>query len=152
MSWIPHITVAAVAERGGKFLLVEELVAGEAVYNQPAGHLEENESLIEAVVRETLEEAALRFVPEHVSGVYHWRQPNSRETYIRIAFAGRVEDGVRPGPLSKGILGAAWLSREELLALPAARLRSPMVLRCIEDYSGGARYPLSLLTHLDGRA
>ncbi len=151
MAWIPHITVAAVVERDGRFLLVEELVSGEAVYNQPAGHLEENESLIEAAVRETLEETALRFIPEHVSGVYHWRRPNSRETYIRVAFAGRVEDGVRPGPLSKGILGASWLSREEVSALPAERLRSPMVSRCIEDHASGVRYPLSLLSYLDGR-
>ncbi len=146
MTWTPSITVAAVTERGGKFLLIEELVAGRRVYNQPAGHLEENESLTEAVVRETLEEAALRFVPEHLLGVYHWQQPNGGDAYIRIAFAGRIEGGVQPVPRDEGILGTAWLSPEEVLALPAERLRGPLVLRCIEDHLAGVRHPLSALS------
>ncbi len=152
MAWLPHITVAAVVARGGKFLLVEELVAGAPVYNQPAGHLEENESLTDAAVRETIEEAALQFVPEHLLGLYHWQQAGSRETYLRVAFAGRIEDGAQPRALSKGILGTAWLSREELAALPANRLRGPMVLRCIEDHLAGVRHPLSALSYINDRA
>ena len=151
MAWIPHITVAAVAERDGRFLLVEELVEDQPVYNQPAGHLEENESLLEAVIRETLEETLLEFTPEHLLGVYHWQQANSRETYIRVAFTGRVENEPRAGKLSKGILAAAWLSRDEIAALPAEKLRSPMVLHCIEDHLAGVRHPLSALRYLNQR-
>lgn len=143
--------MATVAECNGRFLLVEELVEGRPVYNQPAGHLEENESLIEAVIRETLEETALRFVPEHLIGVYHWQQADSRETYIRVAFTGRIEDGTQPTPLSEGILGTVWLDREELTALPEKKLRSSMVLRCVEDHLTGVRYPLSALSYINER-
>ena len=153
MAWIPHITAASVVERDGAFLLVRELVAGRAVYNQPAGHLEENESLADAAVRETLEETALQFVPEHLLGVYHWQQARCRETYIRVAFTGRVEGEPRPEvSREKGILGTRWLSREKLLALPPSSLRSPMVLKCIEDYLAGVRYPLSALPYINDRA
>ena len=149
MSWIPHITVAAVVERDGKFLLVEESVENNAVYNQPAGHLEENESLLEAVVRETLEETAMEFTPEHLLGVYQWKQAHSRETYIRVAFAGSVNETRRKQPLRKGILGTAWLSYRQVLSLPENRLRSSMVRCCMESYLSGVRYPLSAVFYLN---
>ena len=151
MSWIPHITVAAISEREGRFLLVEELVEDTPVYNQPAGHLEENESLLDAVVREAFEETGLQFTPEYLIGVYHWQQANSRETYIRFAFAGLSQEGMQPIKLSKGILGTTWLSREKITALPQNKLRSSMVLHCINDYCEGKRYPLSVLSYINER-
>ena len=110
MPWTPHTTVAAIAEYSGRFLLAEEMVAGKPVYNQPAGHLEPNESLIEAVIRETLEETLFRFVPPHWFGVYQFQQAESRETYIRIAFAGHFEGEQQGGNLSDGIFRAQWLN------------------------------------------
>ena len=151
MAWIPHITVAAIAERDGKFLLVEELVEDKPVYNQPAGHLEENENLHSAVIRETLEETLMQFIPEHLLGVYHWQQANSRETYIRVAFTGRIEGEARSGKLSKGILNTHWFSCDEVRALPSDKLRNAMVLRCIEDHLAGVRLPLSALPYLNER-
>ncbi len=149
MSWIPHITVAAVIERDGKFLLVEECVEQKAVYNQPAGHLEENESLLEAAVRETLEETAMEFTPEYLLGVYQWKHAHSRETYIRVAFTGSANEALRRRPLSKGILGTAWLTYQQVLSLPENRLRSSMVRCCIESYVAAVRYPLSAVSYLN---
>ena len=151
MSWTPHITVAAIVEQQQKFLLVEEKVLGIPVYNQPAGHLEENESLIEAVVRETQEETGLIFQPEFITGLYHWQQADSRTTYIRLAFTGTTRnDGASP-ILDKQIIRKLWLGIDELNALPADKLRSSMVLHCIEDYLAGKRYPISLFTYLNER-
>ena len=147
MIWKPDVTVAAVIEREGRFLMVEERVGRSLVINQPAGHLEPNESLIEATVRETLEETAWRFEPETVCGVYLWRHPERDVTYLRVAFAGRVTEQLQERSLDQGIQQALWLSRDELLQR-ATELRSPLVLRCIDDYLSGNRYPLELLTHL----
>ena len=147
MIWKPDVTVAAVIEREGRFLMVEERVGQSLVINQPAGHLEPNESLIEATIRETLEETAWRFEPEAVCGVYLWRHPERDVTYLRVAFAGRVTEQLQERSLDQGIQQALWLSRDEL-AQRATELRSPLVLRCIDDYLSGNRYPLELLTHL----
>ena len=147
MIWKPDVTVAAVIEREGRFLMVEERVGQSLVINQPAGHLEPNESLIEATVRETLEETAWRFEPEAVCGVYLWRHPERDVTYLRVAFAGRVTEQLQERSLDQGIQQALWLSRDEL-AQRATELRSSLVLRCIDDYLSGNRYPLELLTHL----
>ena len=147
MIWKPDVTVAAVIEREGRFLMVEERVGRSLVINQPAGHLEPNESLIEATVRETLEETAWRFEPEAVCGVYLWRHPERDVTYLRVAFAGRVTEQLQERSLDQGIQQALWLSRDELIQR-ATELRSPLVLRCIDDYLSGNRYPLELLTHL----
>lgn len=148
MSFRPHVTVAAVVERDGRFLVVEERVARRIVLNQPAGHLEEGESLEAAVVREVLEETAYSLVPEAVTGVYLWRHPTLHSTFLRVAFTGSVEGPEAGRRLDRGIVRAAWLSREQLAARPNA-LRSPLVLRCIDDYLAGARHPLSLLATLD---
>ena len=147
MIWKPDVTVAAVIEREGRFLMVEERVGQSLVINQPAGHLEPNESLIEATIRETLEETAWRFEPEAVCGVYLWRHPERDVTYLRVAFAGRVTEQLQERSLDQGIQQALWLSRDELRQR-ATELRSPLVLRCIDDYLSGNRYPLELLTHL----
>ncbi|MDD2815028.1 MAG: NUDIX hydrolase [Thiotrichaceae bacterium] len=148
MLWTPHVTVAAIAEQDGRFLLIEEV--GESaglVFNQPAGHWDEGESLLHAVARETLEETGWQFTPEFIVGIYHYRNPYSNGTYLRICFAGKAHDHDPNRQLDTGILRALWLSREELSEKD--NLRSPMVLRCVDDYLAGIRYPLTLLTDMD---
>jgi 8-oxo-dGTP pyrophosphatase MutT (NUDIX family) len=142
------VTVAAIIERDGKFLMVEERSGGTLVLNQPAGHLEQGESLVAAVVREALEETGHRFEPEHVVGFYLWRSPDANTTYLRVAFCGQAEPSADVAALDEGIVAVHWLTRAQL-ERRAAQLRSPMVLRCIEDYLFGRRYPLDCLTYLD---
>ena len=145
--WKPHVTVASVLEQDGRFLLVEEEADGRVVYNQPAGHLEEDESPLAGAVRETREETRYDFMPEAVLGVYRWRKPASDITYLRFAFTGRITGHDPARSLDAGILRAVWFTREEVAALGSA-LRSPLVLRCIDDYIAGKRYPLELLTEM----
>jgi 8-oxo-dGTP pyrophosphatase MutT (NUDIX family) len=147
MVWKPHVTVAAVVERDGQFLLIEERASGRIVVNQPAGHLENGETLLEAVVRETLEETGWTFEPEAVVGIYLWRPPRAQRTFLRVAFCGPAIAHDATRALDHGIVGVRWLSREQLATL-GPRLRSPLVLRCVEDYLANVRYPLGLLTHL----
>ena len=148
MVWKPHVTVAAVAQRHGQFLFVEERVGGELVINQPAGHLEPGENLIEAVVRETLEETAWRFEPEALVGIYLWRQPQNGSTFLRFSFAGRVSGHDTSLDLDDGIERALWLTRDQLIS-QQPRLRSPMVLRGVDDFLAGQRIPLAVLESLD---
>ena len=144
MVWKPNVTVAAVIEDKGRFLLVEEETSQGLRYNQPAGHLEAGESLVAAVVRETLEESAYHFLPQHLLGVYRWHSGESDTTYLRFAFTGKIT-GHEPGrKLDSGILQALWLSPEQILAT-RSRHRSPLILRCVEDHIAGKRYPLELL-------
>ncbi len=143
--WRPHVTVAAIVEQEDRFLMVEELIDGRTVYNQPAGHLEDGESLRDAVIRETLEETAGRFVPESVVGVYRWIEPSRRRTYLRTCFAGRCPDFDPHRVLDSAIQRTVWMDLEELKAARAS-LRSPLVLRCIEDYRRGRRYPMDVFT------
>jgi ADP-ribose pyrophosphatase YjhB (NUDIX family) len=146
MIWKPHVTVAAVLERDGKFLLVEEKVNEQICYNQPAGHLECRESLIDAVKRETLEETAHHFVPKYLVGIYNWRNEAKDITYLRFAFGGEIVGHDATRPLDDGIIAARWLSLDEIRALEAQH-RSPLILRCIEDWRAGKRFPLELMTH-----
>ena len=148
MIWKPHVTVAAVAQRHGQFLLVQERVNGESVLNQPAGHLEDNESLLDAVVRETLEETGWHFSPEAITGIYRWREPDALRTYLRVCFAGTLVGQVPDAVLDDGIEQAVWLSREQVLQ-QTGQLRSPLVLRCIDDYLAGANYPIGLLRDIE---
>ena len=146
MIWKPHVTVAAVIESDGKFLLVEEQTDDGIRFNQPAGHLECSESLTEAVIREALEETAYHFVPTSLVGIYNWRNTDRDLTYLRFAFTGEVA-GHEPGrALDDGIIAARWLAIDEIRALEA-RHRSPMIMRCIDDWLAGKRYPLDLVTH-----
>jgi 8-oxo-dGTP pyrophosphatase MutT (NUDIX family) len=147
MVWKPDVTVAAVAERDEQFLLVEERASGRIVLNQPAGHLESGETFIDAVVRETLEETGWAFRPQSVVGVYVWQPEHLSRTFLRVAFSGVLESHDPERPLDKGILRTQWCRRDQLLA-QQAKLRSPLVLSCIDDYLGGARYPLELISHL----
>ena len=146
MVWKPHVTVAAVIERDGKFLLVEELIDGKTCYNQPAGHLECRESLTDAAVRETLEETGYSFVPKYLVGIYNWRNEAKDVTYLRFAFGGEIVGHDAQRPLDDGIIAARWLALDEIRALSAGH-RSPMIMRCIEDWAAGKRYPLELVTH-----
>jgi len=146
MLWKPNVTVAAIVERGGRFLLVEEDTDRGRLFNQPAGHLDPDETLLQAVVRETLEETACVFEPAALLGVYQYRQRDSDVTYLRFAFTGEVTAQQEGRALDHGIVRAVWLTPDEIRAL-AGRHRSPLVVRCIEDYLAGQRYPLKMLHH-----
>ena len=145
--WMPHATVAAIVEVAGKFLLVEEVTERGNRYNQPAGHLEDNETLIAAVIRETLEETAYTFQPEFLLGVYHWKHEHNDSTYLRFAYIGTVSHHQPDLALDEGIIRAVWMSVDEIRSM-ANLMRSPQVLTCIEDYISGKRFPLSVITHL----
>jgi 8-oxo-dGTP pyrophosphatase MutT (NUDIX family) len=142
--WKPNVTVAAVVERDGCFLLVEEETTDGVRFNQPAGHLDEGESLIAACVRETLEETAYAFEPTTLVGIYQWPRPQGDLTYLRFAFAGKVGAHDPARRLDDGILRAVWLSLAEIEAC-VERHRSPLVLQCIRDYLAGRRFPLDLI-------
>lgn len=142
-----HITVAAIAEHNGAFLCVEEHIGGELRINQPAGHLEIGENLLQAVAREALEETGRSFVPQALVGLYLWRVPGSQLTYLRAAFCGDIGAHDPARPLDSGIERTLWLRREEILARKH-QWRSPLVLRCVDDYLAGHRYPLDVLVDL----
>lgn len=156
--WRPSVTVAAVIEHEGRYLLVEEHTPEGLRLNNPAGHLEPGETPLQAVVREALEETARAFEPEALLGVYLARfvRPASAAsqagpaseaediTYLRFAYAGRVGEPLPGRALDSGIVRTLWLTREEI-ALEAARHRSPLVLRCIDDHRAGRRHPLGLV-------
>lgn len=146
MTWKPHATVAAVVRREDRFLLVEERVRGELVINQPAGHLEPNESLIDAVIRETLEETAWHFQPRYLVGVYRWTQPENARCFLRFCFAGQCTEHEPGRELDADIQQVLWLTRAQL---DTRRVRSPMVARCLDDFLAGRRYPLETLVDLD---
>jgi ADP-ribose pyrophosphatase YjhB (NUDIX family) len=141
---IISVTVAAVLERDGRFLVVEEQTDEGVRINQPAGHLEAGESIIQGTRRETLEESAYRFEPRALVGIYRWRHPEKDVTYVRFALCGEV--GARRTDLSldHGILRALWLTPDQLRECAPAH-RSPLVMRCVDDYLAGRRYPLELL-------
>lgn len=147
MRWKPHVTVAAIAERDGHFLVVEEEVHGRRVINNPAGHLEEAESFLNAVKRETLEESGWEFEPEAITGIYLWTNLVLQIPYLRITFCGHAIRQHPEQPLDHGILGPQWLTRAELDS-GVCKLRTPLVTRCIDDYLAGRRFPLDLLTQI----
>jgi 8-oxo-dGTP pyrophosphatase MutT (NUDIX family) len=140
------VTVAAIIEREGRFLLVEELVGGRRVLNQPAGHLEPGETLVEAVVRETREETGHGFEPTQLVGIYLWRA-DADTTFLRVTFCGMHAAPKGPTRLDVGIVATHWLTRAEMAARDGD-LRSPMVLRCLDDYLAGSRHSLDTVTHL----
>jgi 8-oxo-dGTP pyrophosphatase MutT (NUDIX family) len=147
MSLRPDLTVAAIVEREGEFLLVEERAGNAMVFNQPAGHVERGEDLIQAVIRETLEETAWTFRPVALTGVYLWDQPEKQRSFLRFTFCGHVTQHDPTRRLDRGIDRALWMNRAQLVTR-SARLRSPMVLRCIDDYIEGRRYPLDIVQHM----
>ena len=144
----PEITVAAVVEADGRFLVVEELIDRRLVINQPAGHVEPGETLLEAAVREVREETAWLFTAKELVGVYLWRHPGTGRTTKRFTFSGVVTDHRDGQPLDDGIVGTHWLTRAELEGREQ-QLRSPLVLRCLGDYLAGQRQPLAAAAALD---
>ena len=147
MRWKPSVTGAAIIERDGRYLLVEEEPPEGLCLNNPAGHLDEGESLLQGVVREVLEETACVFTPSHLVGVYlaHLQRGDEDITYLRFAFAGMV-GAPEPGrALDDGIVHRLWLTAAEIEA-SRERHRSPLLWRCVQDHMAGRRYPLALLT------
>lgn len=140
----PHITVATVIEKDGRFLFVKEHAEERVVLNQPAGHLEMDESLIQAAIRETLEETGWDIEITQLIGIYLYTAPSNNVTYQRVCFAGRALAQRENHQLDEGIIAPVWLSRDELIE-QRALWRSPMVLRCIDDYLTGERFSLELL-------
>ena len=144
MKWAPHVTVATVVEHEGRFLLVEETTNDGPRFNQPAGHLEPGESLLAAAARETLEETACSVELNHLIGIYRWDHPDRDLAYLRFAFSGCIVAHHPERTLDTGILRTVWLTPDEIRA-ESPRHRSPLVLRCMEDYLAGHRHALGLL-------
>lgn len=147
MVWKPNVTVAAVIEKEGRFLLVEEKTDTGTYFNQPAGHWEADETIVQGVVRETLEETGYDFAPHALIGIYRWHNRRNRLIYLRFAFSGEAVAFHEARTLDHGIIAAHWLSYDEVV-LQKPRHRSPMVLRCIDDYRAGHRFPLTIFAHL----
>ncbi|SCZ59200.1 NUDIX hydrolase [Thiohalomonas denitrificans] len=143
----PHVTVAAIIEHDDRFLLVEEQPAETVVLNQPAGHVEPGESILDAVIRETFEETGRHFTPDALVGIYTWTNPRTGACFVRFAIHGRASDADESRELDKDIIDTLWLNRVEVWS-QRHKLRSPMVLRVIDDYLAGHRHPLSILTDI----
>ncbi|KRE87252.1 NUDIX hydrolase [Rhodanobacter sp. Soil772] len=145
--WRPHVTVACVVADGERYLMVEEEVNGRLAYNQPAGHLDDGESLTAAALRETLEETGWTVELQHLIGVHQWRSTEHGDAVIRFSFAARALSHDPDRPLDTDIRRALWLTRAEIAAL-GDRLRSPMILQSIDLWLGGQRLPLETLSRL----
>jgi phosphatase NudJ len=150
--WKPNVTVAAVIERDGKFLLVEEDTSDGLLLNNPAGHLDPAETPEQGVIRETLEETACEFTPTAFLGMFMSRFRRTRTgediTYLRLAYVGTVSEPDASLSLDEGIVRTVWMSADEIRANPA-RLRSPLVIECIDAYLAGHRYPLGIVSAHD---
>lgn len=143
----PVVTVATIVARDGAFLLVEEETRAGVRLNQPAGHLEAGETLVDAAIRETIEETGYTVTPTALVGIYRWQAPESPATFIRFAFASEVVGHDPQRKLDEGIIRALWVTYDELVAQSATH-RSALVLRCVDDFRSGARLPLDLITEL----
>ena len=144
MNWAPHVTVATIVERDGRFLLVYEEADGKQVYNQPAGHLDPNETLQEAAIRETLEETAWHVTLTGVVGVNLYEAPSNGVTYLRTTFIAEALNQDTERSLDTGIIEAVWLTYEEILER-RAQLRSPRTLQIIDEYRAGRRFPMDVI-------
>ncbi|OUS26016.1 NUDIX hydrolase [Gammaproteobacteria bacterium 45_16_T64] len=144
MTWTPHATVATILEKNGKFLFVEEYSNNKAVINQPAGHVEPNETIIDASIRETLEESGWLVDPQYLVGIYTYTSPINEITYYRFCFASSAVRFIKDHPIDSDIHGQCWLTPEELHARQETH-RGPLVAQCMKDYLAGKRYPLSLI-------
>jgi len=148
MGRTPDVTVAAIVETAGRFLVVEERINRRWLFNQPAGHVERGETLLAAVVREAREETAWRFEPRALVGIYLWRKPSTGREILRVAFTGPVSNHDSAQRLDRGIIGTHWLTCSELEAREE-RLRSPLVLCCVRDYLAGKRHELNGIALFD---
>jgi ADP-ribose pyrophosphatase YjhB (NUDIX family) len=144
VTWQPHITVATIVEDNGRFLFVEESKNNKLVLNQPAGHLEANETLREAAIRETLEETGCDVELTGVVGIYLYTAPSNGVTYQRVCFAAKATKHHPERELDTGIVGAPWLTRDELASQPE-RWRSHLVLECVDDYLAGPVHSLDVV-------
>ena len=144
--WMPHVVAAAIVEQDGKFLVVEEHTAEGLRLNQPAGHWERGETLVEAVRREALEETAHHVEPTALVGCYTTHYPRRDITYQRFAYVCEVAGFDADRALDDGIVRTLWLTPEELATHPTPH-RSPLVMRCVEDYLAGRRFPLDFVSH-----
>lgn len=151
--WCPHVTVACVVADRDRYLMVEEEVNGCTAYNQPAGHLDDFETLQQAAVRETREETGWTVELTHLIGVHQWRSTEHGDVVVRFTFAAKPLNHDPQQPLDTGVRQALWLTRGEIAAL-GERLRSPMILLSIDEWLAGQRLPLSVVTSLmpDGKA
>ncbi|MCP5160559.1 MAG: NUDIX hydrolase [Hahellaceae bacterium] len=143
MIWMPHATVATIVRQNNQFLMVEELISGQPVFNQPAGHIEAGELIAEAALRETLEETGWQVELTDFMGVYTYLAPSNGEIYYRMCFGANPIEQIST-ELDEGIVAAHWLTYDEILARKSA-LRSPLVKQCIDDYLAGQRFPLSMI-------
>lgn len=150
MTWKPNVTVAAIIESAGRYLLVQERDRERVVLNQPAGHLEPHESLMDAVVRETLEETGRHFQPQALVGIYRFDNTDNGITYLRVCFCGNASAPEPGRALDADIIDTVWLA-PEAVERRHRELRSPLVQHCIRDYQSGRRYPLDLLVDLSSQ-
>jgi len=146
--WRPSVTVAAIVERDGRFLFVEELQDGRRVLNQPAGHLDPGETLLAACAREVMEETAHRFEPAGLVGIYRWHYKPEDVTFLRFCFTGRIL-GSEDKPLDQEILALHWLTPAELKQKSSMH-RSPLVQQCLDDYLAGNNFPLTVMSRTYG--
>lgn len=144
MIWTPHATVATIVEHEHKFLLVEELSEGKSVFNQPAGHIEENESIFDAAIRETLEESGYLVELTGLTGIYTYLAPSNGVTYYRFCFAAKLIEH-QSNKLDPDIIAAHWLSAEQINNMQAQQWRSPLVPKCIADYQQRTALPLDYI-------
>lgn len=145
--WAPHVTVAAIVEKSGMFLMVEEMIQGKKVITQPAGHLDEGESVINAVQREVMEETGLEFAATALVGIYKGITPASGDTWLRFTFTGEILSDAEPSPQDRDILRAFWMSEADIRS-DESRIRSPQVLAGLDDYNAGQRFSLDLIREL----
>jgi len=150
MIWKPHVTVAALIEQAGKFLMVEERVDGMLVLNQPAGHIDPLESFLEAVARETLEETGWLFTPTAITSIFYWKHPINDRQFLRVCYKGCASAPPGAVTLDTDIERTLWCSFDELeqLAEQENKLRSPMVMASVRDYVAGKEFPLNLIQQL----
>lgn len=141
-----HVTVAAIIRRNDQYLLVKERASsGRIVFNQPAGHVELNESIIDAVIREVVEETGLTFTPVALTGTYLLSPAANGKTYLRFCFLGDVPEEQVASPQDPDIIDNCWLTKEQITQIPQKELRSALVLQCLKDYLKGVRIPLETL-------
>ena len=149
MTWKPRVVVAAVIEKDNKFLVVEEQIDGRRAINQPAGHLEPNETIVEAVIRETLEETRWEFEPSDLLGVMHLLNEDTKRIFIRFTFTGKLIKHHPGYKLDPDITQVHWMSYDEIVSQQELMWRSPLVVRSLDAYLSGVRYPLDLVETMD---